>query len=126
MLLDEPIPMTTSRHAVPQPPAATPAPAVSAPSLGDVVARIGAEVSGPLTLALDRVAALASTGRIDRLGLQALRSEIDLARRVGLRGQQIARLAGGDVRQNVARLDLRQCLRAALQGRPGIVGDATL
>jgi leucyl-tRNA synthetase len=31
--------MTTSRHAVPQPPAATPAPAVSAPSLGDVVAR---------------------------------------------------------------------------------------
>jgi hypothetical protein len=118
MLLDEPIPMTTSRHAVPQPPAATPAPAVSAPSLGDVVARIGAEVSGPLTLALDRVAALASTGRIDRLGLQALRSEIDLARRVGLRGQQIARLAGGDVRQNVARLDLRQCLRAALQGQP--------
>jgi hypothetical protein len=131
MLLDEPIPMTTHRLADPQPPAQVQAPwhaslhtpTPSAPSLGDVVARIGAEVSGPLTLALDRVMALASTGRIDRSGLQALRSEIDLARRVGLRGQQIARLAGGDMRQSVERLDLPQCLRAALHGQPARADD---
>lgn len=87
------------------------------PTLGDVVARIGAEVSAPLTNALERVLALASSGRIDRHGLQALRREIDGARRVGLRGQQIARLANGDVRQSLERLDLPHCLRAALQGQ---------
>lgn len=107
--------MTTNHPAVRQPPTPTPTPA--APSLGDVVARIGAEVSGPLTLALDRVMALASTGRIDRPGLQALRTEIDTARRVGLRGQQIARFAGGEVRQSVERLDLPPCLRAVLRGQ---------
>lgn len=115
MLLDEPISMSTNRPAVPQMTAPTPTRAV--PSLGDVVARIGAEVSVPLTLALDRVVALVSTGRIDRPGLLALRGEIDIARRVGLRGQQIARLAGGDVRQSVERLDLPQCLRAVLRGQ---------
>ena len=94
-----------------------PAPAQPTPTLGDVVARIGAEVSAPLTAALERVLALASSGRIDRPGLQALRREIDGARRVGLRGQQIARLAGGDVRQSVERLDLLHCLRAVLQGQ---------
>ena len=87
------------------------------PTLGDVVARISAEVSAPLTAALERVVALAATGRIDRMGLQALRSEIDRARRVGLAGQQIARLAGGDVRQSVERLDLPQCLHAVLAGQ---------
>lgn len=87
-----------------------------APTLGDVVARIGAEVAVPLTAALERVLALASSGRIDRHGLQALRGEIDGARRVGLRGQQIARLASGAVRQAVERLDLITCLRSVLDG----------
>ncbi len=105
--------MPTSR---PQSPSA-PVPSQATPTLGDVVARIGAEVSAPLTNALERVLALASSGRIDRPGLQALRREIDGVRRVGLRGQQIARLASGDVRQSVERLDLPQCLRAALQGQ---------
>jgi hypothetical protein len=88
----------------------------AAPTLGDVVARIGAEVAVPLTSALERVVALASSGRIDRHGLQALRNEIDGARRVGLRGQQIARLASGAVRQAVERLDLTQSLRSVLAG----------
>lgn len=105
--------MTSTRPPPPRPPA--PKPAV--PTLGDVVARISAEVSAPLTAALERVVALAATGRIDRMGLQALRSEIDRARRVGLAGQQIARLASGDVRQSVERLDLPQCLRAVLAGQ---------
>jgi hypothetical protein len=88
----------------------------STPTLGDVVARIGAEVAVPLTSALERVVALASSGRIDRPGLQALRAEIDGARRVGLRGQQIARLASGRLRQSVERLDLATCLRDVLSG----------
>ena len=139
MTLDEPRTMTTSL-----PPAAAPTAVLpSAPTLGDVVARIGAEVAVPLTSALERVVALASSGRIDRHGLQALRSEIDGARRVGLRGQQIARLASGRLRQAVERLDLAQCLKevlaaSALHGngqaialpapptRAEVLGDASL
>jgi hypothetical protein len=113
MMRDAPTTMTAPRPSLPQPPA----PAPAAPNLGEVVARIGAEVSAPLTAALERVLALASTGRIDRHGLLALRSEIDDARRVGLRGQQIARLASGDVRQSRERLDLPQSLRAVLDGQ---------
>ena len=114
MLLDPLLTMPIPPSAPPRPP--TPAPA--SPTLGEVVARIGAEVSAPLTAALERVVALASTGRIDRHGLQALRSEIDGARRVGLRGQQIARLAAGEVRQSVERLDLARSLRGVLAGQP--------
>jgi hypothetical protein len=84
------------------------------PSIGDVMARISAEVSGPLTAALNRVLALANSGSIDRPGLQALRDEIDGARRVGLRGQQIARLAGGLVQPSVERIDLARLLREVL------------
>ncbi|MES2715743.1 MAG: hypothetical protein V4795_08260 [Pseudomonadota bacterium] len=112
MTLDEPRPMPTTRRTLPKPPV----PTWAIPTLGDVVARIGAEVAAPLTAALERVVALASSGRIDRHGLQALRSEIDGARRVGLRGQQIARLASGAVRQTVERLDLTLCLREVLHG----------
>ncbi len=112
-LLEVPDPMTT-----PRPPLSTPTALMpTALTLGDVVARIAAEVSAPLTAALDRVATLTSTGQIDRPGLQALRMEIDSARRVGLRGQQIARLASGQVRQSMERLDLPHCLRAVLQGQ---------
>lgn len=85
------------------------------PTLGLVVARMAAEVAVPLTAALDRVLALASSGRIDRPGLQALRAEIDGARRVGLRGQQIARFASGEVRQHMERLDLADLLRQVLE-----------
>ena len=113
MTLDQPRSMPTARPPLPK----SPAPSPAMPTLGDVVARIGAEVSAPLTAALERVVALASSGRIDRLGLQALRTEIDGARRVGLRGQQIARLASGEVRQSVERLDLPQCLRDVLRGQ---------
>lgn len=83
-------------------------------ALSDVVARIGAEVARPLTLALDRVQAMASTGRIDRPGLQALRDEIDGARRAGMLGQRIARLAGGLVQPAPERLRLATLLRDVL------------
>lgn len=108
MNLAELSPMPTAERLVPH------ADANAMPSLGVVVARIAAEVAMPLTAALDRVLALASSGRIDRLGLQALRAEIDDARRVGLRGQQIARFASGEVRQHMERLDLADLLRGVL------------
>ncbi len=114
MTLDEPRTLPTTRH----PTQTLRARAPASPTLGDVVARIGAEVSAPLTAALERVVALASSGRIDRQGLQALRNEIDSARRVGLRGQQIARLAGSTVRQTVERLDLAQALHEVLHDLP--------
>lgn len=84
------------------------------PTLGNVVSRIAAEVSGPLTAALERVQALAHNGRIDRVGLQSLRDEIDSARRVGLRGQQIARFAEGQIQQKLERIDLAPLLREVL------------
>jgi hypothetical protein len=122
MTLDEPRTMPTTRT-----PSPTPQPPRSAtPTLGDVVARIGVEVAAPLTAALERVVALASSGRIDRHGLQALRGEIDGARRVGLRGQQIARLASGEVRQIVERLDLPQCLQAVLHGQAAHAGGQAI
>ena len=79
-----------------------------------VVARIAAEVSGPLTAALNRVVSLAASGHIDRAGLQSLRDEIDDARQAGVRGQQIARFAEGPLQQSVERIDLSRLLRDLL------------
>ena len=87
----------------------------SSPTLEEVVARIAAEVAGPLTAALARVQALSDSGRIDKPGLLALHQEIDSARRVGLQGQQIARFASGEVRPQTERIDLAAALRAVLE-----------
>ncbi len=84
------------------------------PTLDDVVERIAAEVSAPLTAALARVHTLASSGRIDRPSLRALQDEIDGARRVGLLGQQIARFARGQIQQSIERLDLTALLTQVL------------
>ena len=91
----------------------------SSPTLEEVVARMAAEVAGPLTAALERVQALSDSGRIDKPGLLALHQEIDSARRVGLLGQQIARFASGDVHPQAERIDLTSVLRDVLedQGR---------
>ena len=91
----------------------------SSPTLEEVVARIAAEVAGPLTAALERVQALTDSGRIDKPGLLALHQEIDSARRVGLLGQQIARFASGEVHPQPERIDLNSVLREVLddQGR---------
>ncbi len=83
-------------------------------ALGEVVARVGAEVAAPLTAALNRIDTMGHTGRIDRPGLFALRDEIDEARRAGMCGQQIARLANGLVQQAPERLNLAQLLREIL------------
>jgi hypothetical protein len=84
---------------------------------GALVGRVGSEVAQPLTRALDRLHAFASTGRIDRSGLRALHDDIDRARRAGLRAQQIARLASRGVAAPPQRHGLPQALREALARR---------
>jgi len=61
-----------------------------------------------LTSALERVTALATTGKIDRNGLRALREEIDRARSVAMIGQQLARYASGRIRQTPEQISLTQ------------------
>lgn len=83
----------------------------------DVVGELSAEVAGPLTAALERVQALATSGRIDRAGLRALVEEIGQARQISLVGQQLARLASGRLRQTHERLALADILKEVLVQR---------
>jgi uncharacterized protein with HEPN domain len=98
-------------------------PSPFAPDLGaadgfrELVGQFGREVAAPMTAALERVNAFATTGRIDRAGLRELRDEIECARRLALSAQQISRFASGRVRQNPERLNLTQTLRDALAQR---------
>lgn len=82
-----------------------------------LIAQLGSEVATTLSAALERVAALNTTGRIDRDNLAALHAEIDLARRAGIMGQQVVRLSHGDVQLSNERLDLTALLREALRQR---------
>lgn len=83
----------------------------------DLVAQVGSEVASALTLALERVNALTSTGKIDRSGLRSLRDEIERARRAGLMGQQVSRIASGRLRRTEERIDLTATLRQAIAQR---------
>ena len=91
------------------------------PALGDgfreLVGQLGREITAPMTAALERVNAFATTGRMDRAGLRALRDEIEAARRLGLGAQQISRFASGRVRPQPERLSLTKTLREALAQR---------
>ena len=86
-------------------------------SFRELLGQFGQEVAAPMSSALERVNAFATSGRIDRAGLRALRDEIECARRIGLSAQQISRFASGRVRQNPERLNLTQTLRDALAQR---------
>jgi hypothetical protein len=80
-----------------------------------LLAQLSAEVARTLSSALERVTALAATGQIDRLGLRALREEIEAARRVGIMGQQLVRLADDDLQHHAHEaVDLAALLREAL------------
>jgi hypothetical protein len=83
----------------------------------DLVAQIGSEVASALSMALERVNQLATTGTIDRAGLQALRDEIERARLVGMMGQQVSRFASGRVHVARERLNLTALLHEALRQR---------
>ena len=88
-----------------------------ADSFRELVGQLGREVAVPMSSALERINAFATTGRIDRASLRALRDEVEHARRIGLNAQQISRFASGRVRQNPERLNLTQTLRDALAQR---------
>ena len=83
----------------------------------DLVAQLGSEVAAVLSNALERVTTLATTGKIDRASLRALRDEVDHARRAAIMGQQCSRLAAGRVRVAHERLNLTNLLREALRQR---------
>ncbi|MEY4561104.1 MAG: hypothetical protein RLZZ618_381 [Pseudomonadota bacterium] len=83
----------------------------------EVIAELSAEMAGPLTLALERVQTLASTGRIDRAGLRSLVEEIGHARQISMVGQQLSRLASGRLRQTHERLALTDTLKDVLTQR---------
>jgi len=108
---------------LPKTPGRPSAQAAFAPDLGaadsfrELVGQLGREISAPMTSALERVNNFATTGRIDRAGLRALREEIECARRLALGAQQISRFASGRVRQTAERLNLTQSLRDALAQR---------
>jgi hypothetical protein len=63
------------------------------------------------------VTALATTGKIDRAGLRALREEIERARRAGMIGQQLARFASGRIRQTPEQISVTQMMREVLLQR---------
>ena len=80
----------------------------------ELLGQVGAEIAGPLNTAIERVAALATTGQIDRQSLRSLRDELEQARRVGMLGQQLARFGSQRVRQSQERVQLTQMLRDVL------------
>ncbi len=86
----------------------------ASPDAQALVAQLGSEVAATLSCALERATTLAATGRISRDGLSALHEEIDRARRAGIMGQQVARLADGHLDLAHERLNLTALLRAAL------------
>ena len=83
----------------------------------EIIGQIGSEVGLPLSSALERVTVLATTGKIDRAGLRALRDEIERARRAGMIGQQLARFASGRIRQSPEQVSVTQMLREVLMQR---------
>ncbi len=80
----------------------------------ELVSQLGVEIAEPLTAALERIHLLASTGKIDRAGLRALRDEVEQARQAGMIGQQLTRFASGRVRQSHELLQLEEVLKSVL------------
>lgn len=83
----------------------------------DLIGQIGSDIGQALSGALERVTVLATTGKIDRAGLRALREEIEHARRVGMIGQQLARFASGRIKQSPEQITLTQVVRDVLVQR---------
>ena len=79
-----------------------------------LLGQLGSEVAAALSAALEQVTVIATTGKISRQGLGELREQIERARRAGIMGQQVERLASGRVRQAPERVDLTAVLREAL------------
>ena len=87
-----------------------------------LLAQLGSEVAGALSSAAERVGALATTGRIGRIELRALRDEIERARHAAIVAQQVARLASGRVTLVKEGLDLAALQREAVCQRAREIG----
>lgn len=83
----------------------------------ELIGQLGSDIGAALTSAMERVTTLTTTGKIDRAGLRGLRDEIELARRVGMIGQQMARYASGRIRQSPEQVSLTQLMREVLLQR---------
>jgi hypothetical protein len=79
--------------------------------------QLSADVAGPLTHALELVQSLAASGRISRHDLRVLHEDVETARRAGVIGQQIVRLASGQARQVWERVDMSNALSGMLNRR---------
>ncbi len=113
-----PMTLASSRQPTMTDPASDTSPPASEDShWREIIGQIGTEVGLPLSAALERVNVLATTGKIDRVGLRLLREEIERARRAGMIGQQLARFASGRIRQSPEQLSLTQMLREVLLQR---------
>jgi hypothetical protein len=72
------------------------------------------DIAQPLTSALRRVVALAESGRIDRAGLSALRTELTSAQRAALISQRLGAITNAARRRRPASVDLaKACAQAA-------------
>ncbi len=87
------------------------------PTAQDLVAQLGGEVCQALAVALERVNTISATGRLDRGGLRQLQEELERARRIGIMGQQVSRLAAGHMQLSHERLNLTQMFTVALRER---------
>lgn len=117
------------RHRTPMPVDATATqPPASDAHWRELIGQIGSDVGHALSGALERVTVLATTGKIDRAGLRALREDIERARRVGMIGQQLARFASGRIRQSPEQVPLTQMLRDVLvqRGREAVAREIEL
>lgn len=98
-------------------PASMPPPVSEPHPLPNLTSPLGAQVAALLSPALERVTALARSGSIDRGSLRALQDELEQARRLALKAQQIMRLATGEVALSAERLDPCALLQSAIDER---------
>lgn len=82
--------------------------------LRSVLGLVASETAAPLTRALDRVQELRQGVRPGQMELQALCEDLAAARRAGMVGQQIARLASGEFRVTEEPVDLALALNQLL------------
>lgn len=91
-----------------------------------LLGEMAASMAGPLTRALARLQNLAEPGAapLDANQLRALSQDIESARQVSIVGQQIARMASGQIKPQCERFDLVAVLAAQLAQRRAERPDA--
>lgn len=114
-------PMDHPEPARPNAPAATADTSAEALAWSRVLGDAGAEIAGPLTRVAARLEALVQAGRLEAHDAAPLRESVEEARAAAMATQQLARLAGGKVRQSHERVDLTTLLGEVLQQHAGVL-----